>query len=179
MSIFLIRHGMTLANEMHCYCGSTDLPLSERGREELKGKQLSVPEGVTFVSSGMKRCNETVQLLFGDVEYQIIPEFREIDFGDFEMHSYEELKEDPLYQQWITGDNPSNIPPNGESGKQMEARVLAAFERIEENTVLVTHGGVIAAIMSSLFPEERKNLYQWQPKPGCGYCITNNTYTRI
>ena len=32
MSIYLIRHGKTEANEKHLYCGSTDLPLSEKGR---------------------------------------------------------------------------------------------------------------------------------------------------
>ena len=35
MTIYLIRHGKTEANEKHLYCGSTDLPLSEAGKEEL------------------------------------------------------------------------------------------------------------------------------------------------
>ena len=34
--IYLIRHGNTEANELHLYCGSTDLPLSERGRDALQ-----------------------------------------------------------------------------------------------------------------------------------------------
>jgi alpha-ribazole phosphatase len=37
MTIYLIRHGKTEANEKHLYCGSTDLPLSNVGRAELKG----------------------------------------------------------------------------------------------------------------------------------------------
>ena len=36
MTIYLIRHGKTEANELHLYCGSTDLPLSQSGREELR-----------------------------------------------------------------------------------------------------------------------------------------------
>ena len=35
MTIYLIRHGKTKANERRLYCGSTDLPLSLVGREEL------------------------------------------------------------------------------------------------------------------------------------------------
>ena len=35
MTVYLIRHGKTEANEKRLYCGSTDLPLSEKGREEL------------------------------------------------------------------------------------------------------------------------------------------------
>ena len=35
MTVFLIRHGQTIANEQHLYCGSTDLPLSPAGLAEL------------------------------------------------------------------------------------------------------------------------------------------------
>ena len=35
MTIYLIRHGKTETNEKHLYCGSTDLPLSGAGKEEL------------------------------------------------------------------------------------------------------------------------------------------------
>lgn len=33
--VVLLRHGSTQANERGLYCGSTDLPLSPAGREEL------------------------------------------------------------------------------------------------------------------------------------------------
>ena len=35
MTIYLIRHGKTKANEKHLSCGCTDLPLSNAGKEEL------------------------------------------------------------------------------------------------------------------------------------------------
>ena len=100
------------------------------------------------------------------------PRFREVDFGIFEMHSYEELKDTPDYQAWLTGDNEANVPPNGESGVQMKERVLQAFSEIKEDTCIITHGGVIAAIMEHLFPDEGKNRYLWQPKNGRGYAVT-------
>ena len=146
MTIYLIRHGMTEANEKHLYCGSTDLPLSEKDREELSGIHYDI-KNVRFLTSGMNRTNETLEILFGNVPYEVDPRFREINFGTFEMHSYEQLKDDPKYQEWITGDNTANIPPEGESGEQMTKRVLDAFAEIRENTCIITHGGVIAAIM--------------------------------
>ena len=170
MTIYLIRHGKTEANEKHLYCGSTDLPLSEAGKAELQGLHNDI-KNVRFITSGMKRTNETLQIRFGDVPFEVDSRFREVDFGIFEMRSYEDLKDNPDYQRWITGDNNVNVPPNGESGAQMKARVLAAFSEIKEDTCIITHGGVIAAIMAHLFPEENKNLYQWQPKPGQGYII--------
>ena len=57
----------------------------------------------------------------------------------------------------------------------MKKRVLEAFSEIEEGTCIITHGGVIAAIMENLFPGEGKDRYQWQPRPGKGYAISNAT----
>ena len=124
----------------------------------------------------MKRTKETMQILFGDVPFGIDPRFREVDFGIFEMRSYDQLKNLPSYQAWLSGSNEANVPPNGESGEQMKRRVMEAFWEITEDTVIVTHGGVIAAIMEHLFPEEGKNRYEWQPKNGCGYVIENGSF---
>ena len=182
MSIYLIRHGKTLANEQRLYCGSSDIPLSDAGRAELTGKHYHVGEDAQYVTSGMKRCNETLRILFGDVPYAVDTDLREIDFGIFELKSYEQLKDDPQYLAWITGDNEQNVPPEGESGAAMDSRVRKAFARYEGragDTVIVTHGGVIAAIMESRFPQEGKNRYQWQPKPGCGYVITQEGYAPV
>lgn len=176
--IALIRHGATLANEQHLYCGSTDLSLSQAGREALGTLHYHFG-AVRYLTSGMKRTNETLILLFGQVPYEERPAFREIDFGQFEMKSYEMLKNEPAYQAWISGDNQRNVPPGGESGEQMCRRVLSAFSQLEAeglDTVLITHGGVIAAIMESRFPQEGKNRYQWQPKPGCGYLLEASRY---
>ena len=178
MTIYLIRHGKTSANEKHLYCGSTDLPLSDAGKEELCSVHYDI-KNVRFITSGMKRTNETLRVLFGDVPYKIDPRFREVDFGIFEMQSFVQLKDSPEYQIWLTGDNDANIPPQGESGMQMKARVLAAFSEIKEDTCIITHGGVIAAIMENLFPEENKNRYQWQPKPGCGYALEAENYRQL
>lgn len=177
--LYLIRHGRTEANLQHCYCGSTDLPLSAAGREELKGLHYEVSD-VRFLTSGMLRAEQTLAILFGDVPHERRSAFREVDFGIFEMHTYEELKKNPAYLDWITGENMANIPPKGESGNQMLTRVLAALSELtREDTLLVTHGGVIAAIMEHLFPEDRKNRYQWQPAPGHGYLIEGNSYRPI
>ena len=178
MTIYLIRHGKTEANEKRLYCGSTDLPLSNTGKEELRSVHYDI-KNVRFISSGMKRTNETLHVLFGDVPYEVDSRFREVDFGIFEMRNYEKLKDTLDYQAWLTGDNESNVPPHGESGLQMKKRVLAALSEIREDACIITHGGVIAAIMEQLFPDENKNRYEWQSQPGHGYAITDNSYRRI
>ncbi len=178
MKIILIRHGKTNANERHLYCGATDEELSENGIAELNALKESVSypsvEGFRIVSSGMKRCEQTLFILYGKREHEVLPALAEMDFGVFEMHSYEELKEAPDYIKWITGDNEENVAPGGESGNLMKARVLNAVEQIMQtgrDTLILTHGGVIAAVMAKLFPQKNKNRYEWQPKPGRGYSV--------
>ena len=178
MKLYLIRHGATRANLEHLYCGSTDLPLSTEGAEDLKRLHYPAPEA-RYLTSGMRRANETMELLFPGKPYETDSRFREVDFGIFEMKSYEMLKNDPAYIAWITGDNEKNIPPQGESGEAFRTRVLAALDTLQEDTVLVTHGGVIAAVMEALFPREGKNRYQWQPHPGRGYAVTEEGYREI
>lgn len=179
MKIYLIRHGKTMANEKHLYCGSTDLPLSEQGIAELQKIHYDIPKDCRFLTSGMLRTEQTLFYLYGDVPHRMDKRFREMDFGVFEKHSYEELKDREDYQEWISGVNELKIPPMGESGVQMTTRVLAGLDdllREPEDTVLITHGGVIAAIMQNLFSTEFKNRYQWQPAPGGGYVITEEGY---
>lgn len=173
MKVMLIRHGKTEAVEKHLYCGSTDLPLSPEGRAALKKGSYGDPKA-RFATSGKKRTEETLLALFGERPHTVLPGFQEVDFGAFEMKSYEELKENPAYQKWLTGDNEANTPPGGESGKAMAERVFSAWKKLEatgEDWVVITHGGVIAVIMALLFPEDKKNRYQWQPKPGEGYYL--------
>ena len=178
MKLILLRHGVTAANEKHLYCGSTDIGLSEAGKAALERRkaEAALPDitGLRVLTGGKRRCEETLRILFGEVEHEIDPAFCEMDFGVFEMRSYEELKNDPAYIAWISGDNEKNIAPGGESGEIMTRRVLEGLGRIiagGRDSLVVTHGGVIAAIMAHLFPEEGKNRYEWQPSPGGGYVI--------
>ena len=179
--LYLIRHGKTQANLRHLYCGSTDLPLSPEGVKELGSLHYEIcPDRI--LTSGMQRTEQTLSLLLGQVPHSAEPGFREINFGAFEMKSYEELKDRPDYQAWITGDNDRNVPPGGESGEQMKKRVLSALEPILSSpgsTLILTHGGVIAMIMEHLFPDSGRNRYQWQPQPGHGYEITDGQWKAI
>lgn len=187
MRLLLFRHGLTEANEKRLYAGRTNLPLSAAGREALLAPGLSgsLPPltGFRVFTSGALRCEQTLSLLYGEVPHGTLSAFREMDFGAFEMHSYAELKDDPRYIAWITGDNEKNETPGGESGLAMQKRVREAFGALlsrGEDVALFTHGGVIACLMAMLFPAQGKNRYEWQPAPGHGYMVVigpENRYT--
>lgn len=189
MRIHIIRHGKTFANENKLYCGKTDISLSGNGINELiyLKKEINYPLGEIYITSGLKRANETLNILYNRENDIIINEFEEFNFGEFEMKGFEELKSNELYNQWLN-DYDNYVLPNGESKKIFENRVLNGFEKIkkleqimaldktnkvEKDIVIICHGGVIATIMDYLFNNEN-NFYEWQPNYGRGYTIEVN-----
>ena len=175
MRLTILRHGMTEANEKKLYCGRTDLPLSARGREELLALRETVryPAAEFYVTSGMARATETLRILYGREPQMILPELNEMDFGDFEMSGYEELKHIAAYQRWIEG-GCETACPGGESRDILDARVAAGLRALAglgvASAVAVCHGGVIVSVMERFFPGQ-KNFYEWQPKFGRGYAL--------
>lgn len=176
-TLILIRHGQTLGNVNRLHYGSTDLPLTQQGIEELKlyaAKGIYPPTEVYFTTD-MQRTNTTFEILFPDTPYHKLPQFREYDFGAFEGYTYEELKCREDYQAWIA-DETGELPcPNGESRNSFVGRITAALKSLIDqidggSATLVCHGGVISIIMSALFPAKH-NFYEWQPHNGLGYKI--------
>ena len=186
--LVLLRHGRTEGTERHLYYGAADLPLLEAGIQELQTAAARgvypAPDGFSFVTSGMLRANQTLRAIYGDVPFCVISDLREVNFGIFEMKHYEELKDLPVYQAWLAGDWFRNVPPGGESFEACQARMLRGLDTLlarAQDTICVCHGGTILTVMAELFPEEGKDGYAWQPKPGFGYEIdlVNHTYFPI
>ena len=175
MKVSIIRHGMTEANEKRLYCGRTDVPLGEHGRLSLAALKETVayPSAEIYISSGLSRADESLRILYDREPDSIIEEFMEMDFGDFEMKSYDELKDKPEYQRW-TGDIDNVSCPHGESKVDFNSRVMIGLTKLSDmkvgSAVVITHGGVIVSIMERLFPG-KKNFYGWQPGLGRGYTL--------
>ena len=154
VQIALIRHGKTASNREHRYLGRTDEGLDADGKQELlnykeEGRYPAVD--VLFVSP-MKRCKETAEILYPGMLYLEIPEWREMDFGEFEGKNYMELSGDPRYQEWI--DSNGILPfPGGESREEFICRCVQGYEKMEKNSRSLTigcivHGGTIMALLS-------------------------------
>ncbi len=182
ITIVLIRHGATKANKEHRYLGKTDEGLSVEGISELqKAKHANRYPDVDYVFfSPMRRCLETAQILYPDREAIVIPEWEEMDFGDFEGKNYMELQSDLRYQEWV--DSNGTLPfPGGESREDfigrceqgfcgMLTQLLARFEDKQNHAVtvgLIVHGGTIMALLSSFCGGE---YFDYQVANGKGYC---------
>ena len=112
--ISVIRHGRTAANDKGIYIGRTDFPLSDKGAAELAGKmdEFQYPNVARVYSSPLRRCTETAEILFPDVQIQTVDNLIEMDFGAFEGKSADELVEKPEFKEWLKGGMDCR-PPQG------------------------------------------------------------------
>ena len=155
--ISVLRHGMTEANEKGVYIGSTDLPLSDKGAAELAAKtdEYDYPRVHRVYSSPLRRCTETAEILFPDTELCTVDDLRELNFGEFENKSIDELAKRKDYNDWLRGGKDAR-PPKGESLEEMTARTYKAIHSVitdmMENGLthcaIITHGGIISNMLS-------------------------------
>lgn len=166
-TVIFIRHFPTQGNQQKKYIGWTDEPILEG----IKTKELYAERG-QIVGSDLLRCQQTAGLLFENISYTQVENLRECSFGDWEYKTYEELKENPIYQAWI--DNPRSVaPPNGESLDDMEDRVISVFYQLVEeinNPIFITHGGPIRYLLSK-FIDNDKTFWEWDVPHGSKYTL--------
>lgn len=174
MKLTLIRHGITDGNKRSLYYGRSDLPLLQEGIDALQASkaQMIYPAAQHYYTSGMLRTEQTFAVLYGEQTHEALQGLREMDFGDFEMRTYEELQQDESFRLWANEQIATNICPNGESFELLQKRALAAIQPVlerGEDTVCVVHGGVISCMMVKWFPEG--TFRDYMPQPGTGWQV--------
>lgn len=158
MKIYLIRHGRQASR----LC-NVDVELSLEGFRQaaLVGERLAGAGIQTVYSSALKRAVQTAQSanLYWNGEYKVEPELREIDFGQMEGLTDQEIWERfgdlKREQEKMEADLPY---PGGECAGDVIRRVMPVLERIgkgtEERVAVVTHGGVIRSVAACVLEME-------------------------
>lgn len=187
--IHLIRHGLTQSNIDGKYTGHSDVPLCEQGILQLNQmvKDYEYPKADALFCSPLSRCVETAKIVYNDMTPLIIPELIEYNFGDFEGKTAQELQDNELFSMWLSGSS-DVAPPFGESNAEFGKRIYNTFIKIVDgliktgttNASIVTHGGVIMAILQC-FAVPELPMAQWLAPNGCGFtvCITPSIWSRI
>lgn len=171
MKIIFIRHGKTQGNLEKRYIGVTDEPLCEEGVSELKS--ISYPDCHIVISSPMKRCLQTAEIIYPDKKIVVGENLKECDFGNFEGKNYLELSGDTDYQRWIDSGGTLAFP-NGEAPVDFKKRCIAEFDKTvseyADNTVIafVVHGGTIMSILEK-YAYPKGGYYDFQVQNAHGY----------
>ena len=168
MELIFVRHGTTQGNLERRFIGVLDIPLAPEGEELARKVAPTLPAVEHVYRSPMLRCRQTADLLWPDVEKTVIDELHETDFGPFEGKNHEELKDDPLYQQWISADGDFSALPVGESAEDCARRMVEGFRKLTadaqahgyQRVGVVSHGGALMNLFSKLGTPQRP-YYEW------------------
>jgi len=159
--IWLLRHGEPEESVRRLCYGSLDVGLSRAGREQMAraARELTAEPVAAIYSSPRRRAVESARIL-GEafqpaLKVRVAPDFREIDFGDFEGVAYDDIaaRYPDLYRQWMEAPTTVELP-GGESFAMLRRRVLRAFQAMSaahagETLVVVSHGGPIRAMVAN------------------------------
>jgi broad specificity phosphatase PhoE len=156
MNIYLIRHGQTDWNGGGRLQGNIDTNLNEIGvnQARLAGKRLANQEIGLIYCSNLARAIQTAQLMndFLQAPLTIVPELREISYGQWEGRLWEEIRrENPDFvQRWLL--DRTNLPvPGGESFQDVKNRLQSVIALLQNHAspsvAVVTHEGIIKTLI--------------------------------
>jgi alpha-ribazole phosphatase len=168
--MLLVRHGETIWNHTSRYQGHTDIELSETGRNQAKllAAELKKEKVKAVYSSDLKRAYETAAILASlhNLPVQVTEQLREINFGEWEGLTYQEIMEKykDLASEWYQYPGKVRLP-GGENFEELKGRAYsAALDLMYQNDpgtiIVVAHGGTIRAIICGILDIDLNHAFQ-------------------
>ena len=176
--VFLVRHGATVLSAEDRFAGSTDVELSDEGREQARrlGARLADEAFTAVYASPMRRTRETARLACASnrLEVQTREGLREIGHGRWEQMTRAEVEKRYAeeYATW-EADPFAFAPQGGESGVAVLARALPVMREIVahhagQKVLVVSHKATIRLLISSLLGiDERGYRDRLDQSPCC------------
>jgi probable phosphoglycerate mutase len=146
--VFIVRHGETEWSLSGQHTGTTDIPLTERGRQVARLLQpiLAKESFALVLTSSLQRARETSRLSgFGDLA-KVEPDLVEWNYGRYEGLTTSQIRAGaPDWELFRDG------CPDGERPEQVGARadrVIATLRAVEGNVLLFAHGHMLRVLAS-------------------------------
>jgi 2,3-bisphosphoglycerate-dependent phosphoglycerate mutase len=173
-TLLLVRHAETEDNVNMRLSGWTDADLSPHGEDqiELLADHFNRQHGHidALYSSPLIRARRTAEAIGALTGHApiLLDDLREMFFGELDGRPFEELRD--AYAHLLQADENSEIAdfvwPSGESRSGFTSRVLRVTNQIARRhpgrpVGVVTHGGVIATLLTILHSESPANWRKW------------------
>lgn len=164
MKLTLIRHTRLQIASGVCY-GQSDIDVAATFAEESKSTYAKLAN-MTFeaiYTSPLQRCEKLAHTLdIGNVIND--KRLMELDFGDWELQAWDAIPRD-IFDHWAHN-YAHTAPPNGETFSQLQQRGIDFLNEIlsnpsAENIAIVTHGGMIRALLAHVLNMPLKGLFRF------------------
>ncbi len=166
--LYVIRHGETDWNAQGRFQGRQDIPLNPVGHRQAHGNAARLARVITdardwtFYTSPLRRTLQTMEPIAQALGLSMDTVTRderlmELSYGIFEGQTIEEIErgvDDALASQAAARntDKWGFAPPGGESYAMLTKRVGDWLNTVSGDAVVVTHGGVMRALLTLLTP---------------------------
>ncbi|MGA1264726.1 MAG: histidine phosphatase family protein [Prochlorothrix sp.] len=151
-TLYLLRHGATDWNATGQLNSTTDLDLSDRGRQDilaLAPRVQTLRLNQVFCSP-RRRALRTAELLGFEATVTIDDRLREMNFGCFEGKTPQELAQDPAFPLWYREQDPI-VPPSVEPFEAVADRAGAFLGEIGQlpagQYLAIAHGGLLRILL--------------------------------
>ncbi len=179
----LVRHGALDSSLDGCYVGRLDVPLSDEGKHQAVqlANHLAQAMADAIWCSPALRAQETSRPIAErlNLACSVMNELSEVNFGRWEGLSFEQIRTtDPhLVNEWAKMKDDFCFP-QGESQAEFQQRIAQIAEKLidcdHRHIVLVSHGGVIRALLCHLLGWPAKDYLKFEIKRGG--LVTLNLY---
>ena len=176
-TLLLARHGATAYSLEKRFSGSggVDLPLIELGQQQgaaLAQEIAARGEATRIVTSPLLRARQTADLIASATELpvEILEEFAECSFGEWDGHTFTEVREKwpEEMADWLA--STAVAPPGGESFDACQARVRRGLRSVldrfpGEAVVVVAHVTPIKLLVTDAVGAPVDSLYRMELPP--------------
>lgn len=171
--ITLVRHGESVWNGERRIQGNQDPALSPRGRRQadrlVAHLRVHLARSVAAVyTSPLRRAAETAERIAAawNLPATPDPDLREMCLGGWEGMTVAEIQAafPGAYERWLE-DPVASPAPGGEDLGELSRRTVRALERMQaahpgSDLILVSHGGVIKALLCVILGLDIRNLFR-------------------
>ena len=164
MKLTLIRHTALQIDSGICY-GQSDIDVAASFTSETANTQAKLVDHAfdAIYSSPLQRCVKLAEAL-NMGEAIVDARLMELNFGDWEMLAWDDIPRD-IFDAWAH-DYANKAPPNGENFSQLQQRGLSFLDELlakhnNENVAIITHGGMIRALLAHVLNIELKGLFRF------------------
>lgn len=171
--LILIRHGKTQTNvigKIHKYFDTEELTQNGVTQIEKTAKAIEKENPSIIFCSHEKRARQSAQIISKKLGVPLVEvsSLEERNWGDYAGLSFQEIKVKAGMNNMSLDERYNFAPPNGESWKETEIRLLKSLNKlIAENEgktiVLITHGGSIRILMPHLLGVGREESFKYDP----------------
>ncbi len=145
--VFLIRHGETEWSLSGQHTGTTDIPLTENGRQvaRLLKPILANQPFALALTSPLRRARETCELAGLGQQCQVDPDLVEWNYGEYEGLTPKQIHD--IKPGWMVF---TDGAPGGETPEQIESRIDRVIGKIQAvgvkgDVIVFAHGHLIRA----------------------------------